>query len=58
MLEEEEKELRKRLPTAKGRVPIKQRSDFEELKTNFLEECKNIPKELELKKHVLIKSIS
>lgn len=56
MLEEEEKELRKRLPTAKGRVPIKQRSDFNILKQDFIYECKKILEELESKKAKLNKN--
>jgi hypothetical protein len=56
MLEEFEKELRKRLPTAKGRVPTKQRNDFNLLRSNFINECKKILAELESKKARLNKN--
>jgi hypothetical protein len=39
ILHEEEKELRKRLLSAKGRVPIKHQDDFKPQKEKFINEC-------------------
>lgn len=56
ILETEEREIRKRLPTRKGRVPIKQRSDFKKLQQNFIKECVEKLGELEHKKARLNKN--
>ena len=47
VLEEEETELRKRLPTLKGRVPNKERSDFGRVKIDFKESSLKILAQLE-----------
>lgn len=56
MLEEFEKELRKRLPTPKGRIPTKQRSDFSKLKRDFIGKCLKSFEELKLKQAKLNKN--
>lgn len=56
ILYEEEKELRKRLLTTKGRTPINQQSDFEEEREKFLEECLQSLKKLDNSRKKLNKS--
>ncbi len=56
MLEAEERELRKRLPTAKGRVPLKQQEKYNSEKANFIEYCLEGLTKLETRKKKLNKT--
>lgn len=56
ILDNEEKELRKRLATPKGRVPITQRNNYEAEKKDFIAHCFRLFKVLENKKKNLNKT--
>lgn len=56
ILDDENREIRKRLPANKGRVPIKERNDYQKLRYKFLSDSVSILKDLEAKKAKLNKS--
>lgn len=56
ILEEEEKEIRKRLPVSKGRISIQKRTDFKIVRNDFLRKCINALLELDEKKMRLNKN--